>query len=116
MATNFPMSHAAPVAAPGEQLPTVSDVKEWTAKELFNFIQSQNTLPNDKNLTKFQNAEVGGEVFLKAGEVADFWLHTCQLQPGPSAKLALLVKRIKGVGKEQSQGNASCFSDVAGTV
>jgi hypothetical protein len=116
MATGIPALHAATVAASRKQLPTVSDVKEWTVDKLFSFIQSEKILI-DKNLTTFESAEVNGEVFLEAGEVADFWFRSCQLPPGPSIKLALLVKKIKAVSKEQSQGNAFlCPSDVTGNV
>jgi len=117
MAAVVQMVDAVPVAAHREQLLTVSDVKEWTAEELFSFIQSQNILPDEEDRAIFQKAQIDGDVFLQVGEADDYWLHRCQLPLGPSSKLVLFVKEIKGVGEEQLQGNALlCFSDVAGSV
>jgi hypothetical protein len=115
MASDISMLPAVPVVAPREQLPTVSDVKEWTEKELFSFIQSQNILREGKDRRTFTKAKIDGDMFLTDGDTTHFWHVECDLPAGPSKRLASLVKKIKGVGDEQSQGNAFlCFSDVAG--
>jgi hypothetical protein len=108
------MSHDAPVAASGV-LPTVSDVNEWTPKELFRFIKSQNISWTHKNRKTFKKAKIAGDIFLTHGNTIEFWLSECRLPAGLCIWLVRLVKRIKGIGEEQTQGNAFfCGTDVVG--
>jgi hypothetical protein len=79
------------------------------------FIQTQNIFPDGKSRKTFAKAKIDGDMFLADGDTTRFWHDECQLPAGPSSWLARLVKKIKGVGEEQSQGNAFlCFSIVAG--
>jgi hypothetical protein len=112
MATDIARLHAAPFAAPGE-LPAFSDVKEWTEKELFSFIQTQNILRKDKNRKRFKKALIDGDMFLTDGDTTRFWHVECDLPAGPSKRLARLVKKIKGDSDKQSQGNAFLCSQMS---
>jgi hypothetical protein len=112
MATDIPIIPAAQVAAPGV-LPTVSDVKEWTQKELLSFIQSQNILWTGENRKTFEKAEITGDIFLTHGNTLHFWHSVCGLPAGPCTRLVRLVGKVKGIGEEQSQGIIFlCCSDV----
>ena len=110
MDSDIPMVDAVPDAAHGD-LPTEAVVKGWKKEELYRFIQSQVLLDSEDRMT-FQNAEVNGKIFLKYGDI-DYWSRVCHLPPGPSAELAELVRKIKGIGKGESRGNA--FLYVIGT-
>ena len=95
------MASCIPVAAYRNR-PTVTVVKEWTGVELLTFIQERHILQNDKNREIFEKAEIGGSIFLTAGDTISFWRDGCGLPFGPSYELAQLVEEIKGI---KSQGN-----------
>ena len=105
MATDIPLLRAARVSPPGV-LPTVSDVNEWTQKELFCFIQSENIFWTSKERRRFKKAGITGEYFLTHGNTLRFWHSVCDLPAGLCIRLVTLVEKIKGIGEEgQSQGN-----------
>jgi len=92
MAADDPME-GVPGAALGEQLATVTDVKEWADEGSFNFIQSQNILPSGQDRTAFRNTEVNGTLFLERGNIKDYRSHACRQPLRPSDELAGSAQR-----------------------
>jgi len=98
MATDSLMEDVPPVTTDGGLQPP-SVIKQWTLKDLFNFAPIQKSLWNDKNQVTFWNAEISSRVFLRDGDIRDFWLHQCGLPIGVSSDLAQLSQMIKDMGK-----------------